>query len=283
MYPYLFTVKSCLFTVIFSNKILPKEEGVRLKFDKLMYEVIKMRELKGDYSVNQHNTLVESHRHMPMTPQQQKIFLTFVSLIDSKNDTDFMKTQISVSEFAELLELKDPNYKKVMPSVHKMSAITVQIPEGTDDVAVISLFHKITYKKKLGIIEAQFHEDLRPFLLHLETQYTTYNLKEIKKLKRTYSIRLYELAMQWQGSKEKKFKHKIEDLKLMFGAVGNSYKEYSNFKLKALQVAIDEIKEKTKLELDYKEIKAGRKVVEIEFTIKKLPTRKKIAKNIDTE
>lgn len=242
-----------------------------------------MRELKGDYAVNQHNILIESHR-TKMTPQQQKIFLAFVSLVDSRNDEDFMLTQISVKQFAEILALEDPNYKQIRDGVHKMVSITFQNPitDETDsetndpeDFEVINLFEKIRYRKKLGVIEAKFHQDLKPFLLQLENHYTTYDFEEVRNLTSSYAIRLYELAMQWQGSKEKKFKHEIENLKLMFGATTNSYKEYSNFKLKVLKVAHDEINGKTNLKLDYKEIKSGRKVVAIEFSIKQLPTRKK--------
>ena len=46
-------------------------------------------------------------------------------------------------------------------------------------------------------------------------------------------------------------------------------KRYDNFKRKVLEVAKEQINAKTDLEVDYKEIKTGRKVTGIEWTIRK--------------
>lgn len=51
-----------------------------------------------------------------------------------------------------------------------------------------------------------------------------------------------------------------------------TYKNFNNLKVKVLDKAIAEINKYTELEVEYKTIKRGRKVVEIAFQIKKKET-----------
>lgn len=62
------------------------------------------------------------------------------------------------------------------------------------------------------------------------------------------------------------------------------YEEYSNFKKKVILVAQRELKQKTDIYFEFKEIKQGRKVVAIEFEIfENSKNKKKIQNSIDFE
>ncbi|WP_398293483.1 hypothetical protein [Sporosarcina aquimarina] len=65
----------------------------------------------------------------------------------------------------------------------------------------------------------------------------------------------------------------VEELKPRIGAVAKSHSAYGNFKSKALLPAIEEVNEKTDLHISFKELKIGRKIERIEFTIRHAPEK----------
>ena len=61
-----------------------------------------------------------------------------------------------------------------------------------------------------------------------------------------------------------KWRISIDVIREKMGAVTKSYSLYGNFKNKILLPAIEELNDKTDLQIIFKEIKKGRSVVEIE-------------------
>src|SRR5690606_10838527 len=104
------------------------------------------------------------------------------------------------------------------------------------------------------------------YLLQLK-QYTSYRLSNILSLSSSYSIRLYELMRKW--SFLNKWESSVEEIREKLGALTKSYTLYGNFKNKVLLPAVEEINEQTDLFISFKEIKKGRKVERIEFSIRK--------------
>ncbi|MDW0110946.1 replication initiation protein [Sporosarcina aquimarina] len=127
------------------------------------------------------------------------------------------------------------------------------------------------YKKGEGVIVLSFSPYLKPYLLQLKNQFTSYKLSNILSLGSGYSIRLYELMKKWQHLG--KWECPVEELKPRIGAVAKSHSAYGNFKSKALLPAIEEVNEKTDLHISFKELKIGRKIERIEFTIRHAPEK----------
>lgn len=99
------------------------------------------------------------------------------------------------------------------------------------------------------------------------TIYAPLNLDILTKFKSFYSQRLYELLRLWSRTDiviNKNFK--IDQLRFILG-VENKYPEYKNFKQRVLNQAIKEINSIGNMKVDIEEIKNGRKVDEIRFTI----------------
>ena len=119
-----------------------------------------------------------------------------------------------------------------------------------------------------------FHFDskLKPYLLQLKNQFTSYKLSNILSLKSTYSIRLYELMKKWQHLGH--WECSVDDLRGFLGAKSvKSYSVYGNFKNRVLLPALEELNEKTDVQISFKEIKKGRSVERIEFTIRHSPEK----------
>lgn len=217
------------------------------------------------YLVTQSNNLIEARHSKPLTAREQKIVLTMVSMIQP-TDKDFMDYRISIRDFHEMLGLEgSTKYTEIKDITKVLMSKTIEIPQDDGDWLLANWISSAKYIKGEGVIELSFSPHLKPYMLQLKNQFTSYQLSNILSLKSTYSIRLYELMKKWQHLG--RWECPIDDLKKKLGIPEGKYKQYGHFKSKALNQAEKEINEKTDLNINFKEIKKGRKVVKIEFSI----------------
>lgn len=226
---------------------------------------MEVNKLNKNYLVTQSNKLIEARHDVPLTAREQKIILTMVSMIQP-SDEDFKKYQISIKDFSAMLGLTGHvKYEEIKDIAQRLQRKSVFIAEE-DGFVVTSWVASQRYKKGEGIIELTFAPDLKPYLLQLKSHYTSYKLSNILSLKSTYSIRLYELAKKWQHLGN--WTCPVEDLKVYLGATKSTFDRYNLFKVRVLELAINELNEKTDVKLSFVEKRKGRKVDKIEFEIK---------------
>lgn len=123
------------------------------------------------------------------------------------------------------------------------------------------------YVTKQGKIELSFDPKLKPYLLKLKDNFTTYKLENVIRLKSFYSIRIYELLKQYEKLKERTFS--ITQLREYLCINNEQYPLYANFKQKVLNIAKNELKDKSDIYFDFEEIKQSRKIEKIKFIIRK--------------
>jgi plasmid replication initiation protein len=95
--------------------------------------------------------------------------------------------------------------------------------------------------------------------------FTKYKKENVLLLKGEYSIDLYHIAKRYEGMTT--FQMTLEDYKLELG-LPKSYNRINNLKARALEPAIDEINEKTDINITYENVKRGRTVTGLKFTVK---------------
>jgi len=223
------------------------------------------KKLNENYLVTQSNKLIDARHDVPLTAREQKIVLTMVSMIQP-SDEDFKKYQISIKDFSAMLGLTGHvKYEEIKEIAQRLQRKSVFIAEE-DGFVVTNWVASQRYKKGEGIIELAFSPELKPYLLQLKNQYTSYKLSNILSLKSTYSIRLYELSKKWQHLG--KWTCPVEDLKVYLGATKSTFDRYNLFKVRVLELAINELNEKTDVNLSFIEKRKGRKVDKIEFEIR---------------
>jgi len=219
-----------------------------------------------NYIVTQGNNLIEAHHNKPLTAREQKIVLTMVSAIQP-SDEDFKEYRISLKDFSEMLGLKgSTKYSEIKNIVKDLMGKTIEIPKKEGGWLLSHWVSSAEYMDGEGAIELTFSPKLKPYLLQLKHQFTSYRLSNVLSLSSTYSIRLYELMKKWQHLG--KWVCSVEDLKGKLGIGEGKYPRYANFKARVLKAAIDEVTDKTDLYISFKEIKKGRSVDRVEFTIK---------------
>lgn len=113
-----------------------------------------------------------------------------------------------------------------------------------------------------------------------EQFFTQYMLSQTANLNSVYSVRLYELLIQWKTAG----KTPVFELLLFRGQMGlddNEYKAMNDFKKRVLDLAVNEINEKTDLTVSYTQEKKGRLIHGFKFTVKQKQTQKAVKNERD--
>lgn len=109
--------------------------------------------------------------------------------------------------------------------------------------------------------------------------FTQYLLSQTAQLKSVYSSRLYELLIQWRST-EKTPIINLEDFRAQLGIEENQYKLMSDFKKRVLDLAINDINEKTDIKVTYQQHKKGRSISGFSFNFKQ---KKSAAKSLENK
>ena len=113
-----------------------------------------------------------------------------------------------------------------------------------------------------------------------EQFFTQYLLSQTANLKSVYAVRLYELLIQWKTAG----KTPLFELSLFRSQMGlndDEYKIMGNFKLRVLDLAVNEINEKTDLTVSYTQEKKGRLIHGFKFTVKQKQPQKAVKNERD--
>lgn len=227
--------------------------------------------MEDKYLVTQSNNLIEARHKKPLTAREQKIVLAMVSMIQP-SDEDFKDYRISVKNFSEMLGLKGSvKYTQMKGIAENLMTKTIEIPKENGGWLLANWISSAEYKEGEGVIDLSFSPKLKPYMLQLKNQFTSYRLSNILSLNSTYSIRLYELMKKWEHLG--KWGCSIEDLRGKLGVNEGIYPRYANLKARVLATAIEEVNEKTDLYIGFNEIKKGRSVERFEFTIQHAPEK----------
>jgi plasmid replication initiation protein len=141
---------------------------------------------------------------------------------------------------------------------------------------------QVEYLKGEGAIEIIFtpavvKEITRIDAIKGKQWFTVYMLSQTAVLNSLYSVRLYELLIQWRKAKKAAFE--LEVFRGQLGLEVDDYKRLCDFKRRVLDHAVKEINEKTDLQVSYEPEKNGRKVVGYKFLILDKPKAKPTIKD----
>jgi hypothetical protein len=130
------------------------------------------------------------------------------------------------------------------------------------------LIYKV-YTDDPSYLAFKINPDLKPYLIELSNNFTSYIFENITQLNSQYSIRIYELLKQFENNNGGWWKKTIEELREILRIEPKQYPKYANFKQKVILQAQKELEEKTDIKFTFEEHKTGRKVEMITFHIAK--------------
>lgn len=211
------------------------------------------------------NDLVQKSRYN-LTLLEQKLVLFMVSKIKPYDEpgSDY---QFSFNEFEEVCNLnKDGGKSKrlVYSMLLDLKTKPIEIRLSEKQVLITSWFNNALFDAETDTVRIDFSKYLTPYLYDIQKLYTQFCLENVLAMKSKYSVRLYEYL---KSIKNLNYKQTIplEELKVHMGA--EKYSLYKDFRVRALEPAIDEINEYTDLDIRWEEHKTGRKVSRITFII----------------
>ena len=210
------------------------------------------------------NDLIQK-THYQLSVNEQKIVIYLISKI-MIDDTNLNEVNMSIKDFCLLTNTtpKGENYDKVRDSVRKLRDRSWWIKLDDNTEMLYSWIDYAVIKKNTGNIKICLSQSLTPFLTSLKSRYTKYHLREILKLKKSYSIRIFEWCQSYLYKGEAIIE--IDEFRAML-ELGTKYIDYRDLRTKIIEPSIKEINEQTFLHVEYEPIKSGKKVEKIKFKI----------------
>ena len=205
-----------------------------------------------------------------LTVVETDLIMKLISEIKNE-DMEFWTFRFTIPELEKALgrNLDQPSLREIGRNLLK-KPLTIDSANG--DWFICNWVSSFKYVKKSGTIEARFDPNLQPYLLEFK-QFVKTELRYILQLPSGYAKRIYTIMKQW----EKPGKYEVDVAywqKIL--EVPKSLNTYGNFKLKVLEPAKEHINALTDLSVDYEEIKEGKKVIGLLWTIRAKPTSKQL-------
>jgi plasmid replication initiation protein len=111
-------------------------------------------------------------------------------------------------------------------------------------------------------VTLSFSNSIRPYLTLLHQQFTTYELKQVSQLRTAYSIRFYELLVQFIKTGERYIT--LEKLREIL-EIKNQYPRFYDLKKYIIEPSVTNINISTNLTVEWDAIKNGRTIVGLLF------------------
>lgn len=219
----------------------------------------------GRLLVTQSNNLIEAdYSKSNLSANPLKLFKLAIARLNPK-DKDLRLIRIKLPVYRQYMGYKaETTYGRLNQDLHAycLSLNSQVISIAMKDGSILNAFAISSWRLDLNNDELilEVSGQLKPFLLQLRGNYTSYHLWNIPRLKSSYAIRLYELLCSHRRFGKREFK--LEELK---NKVGCTYAEYGIFKRRVILKTQTELKTRTDLRFEFEEIKTGRKVTGIVF------------------
>ena len=227
----------------------------------------------------QHNALTTARYEM--TACEMDIVFFLLSKL-TKNDKAGTVYELRVKELEQLTG-RVWNYTRLFDSTDQLrsrgyviNGEKVDERTGTSKPTVlqVGLLASAEYLIGQGIIELEISEKVRPYLIDLKNNFTSYKLQAALSLTSKYAKRIYQLASQWKDIGESKT-YSLDEFKYMLnlkdpkGKEPEQYVKISHLQAKVLDVAVQQINEHTDLRISYELKKKGRAFDRVSFYINK--------------
>lgn len=225
-------------------------------------------------SIYKANSFVQNYKFSLSMVEIRIINYLIANIHSPKFDTKFNKFKFDIHEFCSIVypEKKQGDAYKRLPNIIRNLSDKSAWKEVPSDVnpgkmkkVLVRWIERPEFDE--GFVTMELNPYLAPYLLGLENSYFKSQFQYTVEARSKYTIPLYEVLKSWEKVKDHTKTFEIDELKIYMDATSKSQKNTYEFKRTALDPAIEEINRITDLTVSYEEIKKGRKVTHIKFTI----------------
>jgi plasmid replication initiation protein len=223
-----------------------------------------------DLIITRHNSLIEGCYKLNL--DEQRLLYLCITQLDPRRplpkDNSFT---VTAREFSETFKIDSTSvYRQLEEASKNLAERWLRTNDGKYREQFRWVFG-VRYHDNEGKVTLGFSPWVIPYLTSLQKQFTSLKLSQVANLKSIYAIRLLEFLMQFKSTG--KFIIDLDRFKERLG-IENEYKRFYNFKMRVIEPALKELREKSNLIIEWKAIKSGKAVKQLEFIFTELTDNK---------
>ena len=207
------------------------------------------------------NDLVQSSYALSVS--ETRVILLCLSKIDSSKplplDQEFT---ITANDFHGELGFDAANaYRDLRAAVDKLWKREILI-DPSDPGSMVRWISKKAYFTSKGSVNIAFSAQLMPYITELKSRFTSYKLRDVARFKNSYSIRVYELLVQFKNNHERRIS--VLDFRDMLD-LGEKYSTIKDLKKRIVMPALDDINEHSNVKAALSQEKQGKEITHLIF------------------
>ena len=210
-----------------------------------------------------------------------EIRIVQLAIVDARETNTGLSTdkplRIDALRYAEIFETSRQNgYQRMKDAEESLFNRRFSYINEEGKLVKSRWIQQVTYLDDEGAIELVFTLAVVNGISRIdgaEDFFTSYLLEQTASMDSIYSVRLYELLVQWRTAKKTPL-FELDKFRDQLGIEEHEYKRMGNFKLRVLDLAVKEINEKSDLKVSYSQIKKGRTITGFKFTVHQKPQDK---------
>lgn len=149
-------------------------------------------------------------------------------------------------------------------SLYESEIVIDEIVDGKEQKRRIRWVYEAKYIKGQGSVTVAFSPTIIPHISELERDYVMLRLNMVKKFKKSYSFKLYEIACRYVFMGTKYFD--LDELKQHL-RISHKYKRWVDFERYVLKPSCEEVSKNTSKHLSYEVNKKGRRIVGVTLVL----------------
>ena len=229
-----------------------------------------------------HNDIIQKQKYTLQKGQgeslsllEQKALLFIISQI-RPNEEELKEQIFDIKQFCDIcgINTSGANYDILKSTITKLKSRVMWLYTEEKETTV-SWIDKATIYKRSGKIKIRLDDDLKPYLLMLQRNYTRIPIYNIIKMKSKYGIALYELLQSYSYSMYNSRKFSIEELKQYLDCT--NYESFTNFKTRVLLPALKDINTYSNISCKMELVKNGKQYESVIFHTKDLENSSSVA------
>jgi len=197
-----------------------------------------------------------------------------LAIVDARETNTGLSTdkplRIDALRYAEMFETTRQNgYKRMRDAEENLFNRRFSYIDERGKLIKSRWIQQVTYLDDEGAIELVFTLAVVNGISRIdgaEDFFTSYLLEQTASMDSIYSVRLYELLVQWVTAKNTPL-FELDKFRNQLGVEDHEYKRMGNFKLRVLDLAVKEINEKSDIKVSYSQVKKGRTITGFKFKV----------------
>lgn len=222
--------------------------------------------------INMSNALARSAHGLKL--HEKRIVSMALAKSDSRSARDLLSAKnagwvirIAAVDYAEAWGVEPQTaYEQLQDAantlIQRQVRQLVETPKGMKEIKT-NWCGQCIYHPGEGWVEIAFTPQIAPHLLGLREKFTSYKLRQASALRSVYSWRLMECLHSWGATGQ--WKPTIDEFCHAMEAPESCRKDFGNLRMRVIEPAVHELRQKDNLAITVEPSKQGRKVIGLTF------------------